>query len=89
MYGVRLILKISIKKKYTPGCLPFICGDRQFPGGKTIGNVVMNTYHLHGGSEMMRCWRSGILRSSVVVLVIESVDVGIEIEHAVWIGRAP
>ena len=30
-----------------------------------------------------------MLRSSVVVLVIESVDVGIEIEHAVWIGRAP
>ena len=24
-----------------------------------------------------------------MVLVIESVDVGIEIEHAVWIGRAP
>ena len=89
MYGFRLILQLSMKKKYTPGCLPFICGDRQFPGVKTIGHVVMNTYHLHGGSEMMRCWRSGILRSSVVVLVIESVDVGIEIEHAVWIGRAP
>ena len=59
MYGVRLILKLSIKKKYTPGCLPFICGDRQFPGVKTIGHAVMNTYHLHRGSEMMRMLEIG------------------------------
>ena len=55
MYGVRLILQLSMKKKYTPGCLPFICGDRQFPGVKTIGHVVMNTYHTSriGDDEML------------------------------------
>ena len=59
MYGVRLILKLTIEKKCTPGCLPFICGDRQFPGVKTIGHVVINTYHLHRGSEMMRMLEIG------------------------------
>ena len=92
MYGVRLILKLTIEKKCTPGCLPFICGDRQFPRVKTAEHAVICIVLLRAPLSHQTLFKykpigfeigdNGMLEIGNVEMLM----IGIPIEHAVWIG---